>query len=89
MRLKRADQDGILEACWLSLRPISVRNVGASGTKGVGWGGGGGIRRPWRRLRDDADGVDAVEVDVLALRKWCDLDRGAGLRTSIVVVVEA
>jgi hypothetical protein len=36
--VKRAFQEGILEACWLRLRPMRVRNVCVSGTKGVGGG---------------------------------------------------
>lgn len=43
VRLKSADQDGILEACCERERPMSVRKVVASGTKGVGGGGGGGM----------------------------------------------
>ena len=38
VREKREGQLGILAACWERLRPIRVRNVGESGTKGVGEG---------------------------------------------------
>ena len=48
MRLKRASQVGILEACWESCRPIRVRKVGGSGTKGVGGGIGGCGMDAWR-----------------------------------------
>lgn len=41
---KRAFQLGIFEACWLRLRPISVRNVCTSGTNGVGRGALGIVR---------------------------------------------
>ena len=41
MREKREGQLGILAECWERLRPIRVRNVGGSGTKGVGEGMGG------------------------------------------------
>ena len=41
VREKREGQLGILAACWERLRPIRVRNVGGSGTKGVGEGIGG------------------------------------------------
>jgi hypothetical protein len=37
-RLKRASQEGILEACLERSRPMRVRKVVASGTKGVGEG---------------------------------------------------
>lgn len=42
---KSAFQLGIFEACWLRLRPISVRNVCTSGTKGVGRGAFGAVTR--------------------------------------------
>ena len=39
---------GILEACWESCRPMRVRKVGGSGTKGVGGGIGGCGMEAWR-----------------------------------------
>lgn len=88
VRLKRADQEGILLACWESWRPMSVRKVVLSGQKGVGWGGGGGIMRPWRLRRVGVEGcaccvVDAVVVSCLKrevlVRRWV-------LRQSMVMV---
>jgi hypothetical protein len=46
VRVKRAFQEGILEVCWESWRPMSLRKVSTSGTKGVG----GGIGRDRRRF---------------------------------------
>lgn len=39
----KAFQDGIFDACWLRLRPMRVRNVCVSGTKGVGRGIGAAL----------------------------------------------
>lgn len=48
--MKREGQLGILAACWDRLRPIRVRNVGASGTKGMGEGIGGLLEAcAWRQ----------------------------------------
>ena len=48
--MKSASQEGILAACWARPRPITVRKVCGSGTKGVGAGMGRmGIR--WCRCR--------------------------------------
>ena len=51
VREKREGQLGILAACWERLRPIRVRKVGGSGTKGVGDGIGLGVVevRAWRQ----------------------------------------
>ena len=52
-REKRDCQVGILPECCERLRPMSLRKVEASGTKGVGWGIGGGEveARAWRWRR--------------------------------------
>ena len=51
VREKREGQLGILAACWERLRPMRVRKVGGSGTKGVGEGIGEGVVevRAWRQ----------------------------------------
>ncbi len=51
VREKRDGQLGILAACWERLRPIRVRKVDGSGTKGVGGGIGGWVVevRAWRQ----------------------------------------
>lgn len=51
MREKRDVQVGILAECWERLRPIKVRKVEGSGTKGVGWGivGCEEVMRAWRQ----------------------------------------
>lgn len=49
VRLKRASQDVNLLACFERSRPMSVRKVDASGTKGVGEGIEGGGMRAWRK----------------------------------------
>lgn len=54
MREKRDCQVGILAACCERLRPMSLRKVEASGTKGVGWGIGGCEVRAWRWRRQRA-----------------------------------
>jgi hypothetical protein len=38
LRMKSAFHEGIFDACWLRFRPIKERNVGTSGTNGVGRG---------------------------------------------------
>lgn len=48
MRLKSDSQEVILGACLESCRPMRVRKVGASGTKGVGCGMGGRGREECR-----------------------------------------
>lgn len=45
VKVNRALQVGILEACWLRLRPINVRNVSGPGTNGVGGGIGAALTR--------------------------------------------
>lgn len=50
---------------------MSVRNVLASGTKGVGRGGGGAMMRPWRCRLDgvEMEGVMLLQVvDVRILK---------------------
>lgn len=49
--MKRESQEVNLEECVESLRPMRVRKVGASGTKGVGEGMGGAGMRAWRGRR--------------------------------------
>jgi hypothetical protein len=46
--VKRASQEGNLEACLLRLRPMRVRKVDASGTKGIGAGIGRTLDELWR-----------------------------------------
>ena len=58
--VKSARQDVILEACWLRPRPISVRNVWTSGTKGVGGGMYWRSGRSWWRSRSCGVGDDRV-----------------------------
>lgn len=59
-KVKRASQEGILELWADMLRPIRVRNVLTSGTKGVGGGmrGAGALRRWSWRVNDVDVGID-------------------------------
>ena len=80
VREKREGQLGILAACWERLRPMRVRKVGGSGTKGVGEGIGEGVVevRAWRQR------VQMVMLRKTVLgdgREWI-----SGFRTIIAVV---
>ena len=55
MSRKRASHEGILDECWLNCRPISVRKVGTSGTKGVVDGIGGCGREECKQRREQID----------------------------------
>lgn len=80
VRVKRASQEGILEAWVESLRPIKVRKVVVSGTKGVGLGTGGMAMGLWRRRcccwfwwfrgrsRRGRIALVVVDVEVVSLR---------------------
>lgn len=80
VREKREGQLGILAACWERLRPIRVRKVGGSGTKGVGEGIGRGVVevRAWRQRVQMVGRRKRVGGDG---REWV-----RGFRTIIVVV---
>jgi hypothetical protein len=60
VRVNKAFQEGILEACWLKLRPMRLRKVCVLGTNGVGLGIGDALTVWWRhRTRKAA--VDCVK----------------------------
>lgn len=80
---------GNLEACWLRPRPITVRKVCTSGTKGVGEGispAGRVVVEEDARMAD-IDGWKAARgaMGARAVRSCCGLRRGCGVLVGYVM----